>query len=77
MLAVGLLASANRACRAYAASRSEQNRGTCRFSRCLHLETEEPSIYEYDPESNRFELKSLLDERKILDDDFHGDDNLG
>ncbi len=23
-------------------SRSEQDRGTCRFSRCLHLETEEP-----------------------------------
>jgi len=33
--------------------------------------------YEYHPESNRFELKSLLDDRKALDDDFRGDDNPG
>ncbi len=33
--------------------------------------------YEYHPESNRFELKSLLDDRKALDDDFRGDDNSG
>ncbi len=44
MLAVGLLASAKRACRAIAASRSKRNRGDCRFSRCLHLETEEPIL---------------------------------